>query len=375
MNKEFTIFVVDDDPIVIDIISSILEEDNAVVCFDSAEACQEKLATDKPDFFLLDISLPGLNGYDLCRFIKDDASLAEIPVTFISSHDTIEARLQGYDSGGEDFIVKPFSPDEVLRKVKVAKAITSNKQSLQEQTEAAEYLSTIALASMDESGLVLQFMSKLIAMDTDQDVADGLIELMQRFRLEGVVQTRLTQRTHTFSAAGPNIPLEESVLDHVKTLGRIFEFHTRGVHNFDRVTLMVNNMPLQDPDFCGRLRDHLSVAAQGADSRLRAIEIEETNRRNKAGILSALNDIGESISIIGQANQMDHERSITLINELQDRLVKSFVNLGLTSDQEEFVERLIHGYLEQLTELIDHGKDNQSSLKSLQRRLQALSSD
>jgi CheY-like chemotaxis protein len=372
MSHVFTVYVVDDDPLVQEVLCSILEPEHAVQCFATAEACQSQLAKAKPDFFLLDISLPGIDGYEFCRDIKSEPRLAAIPVTFISAHENIEARLKGYDSGGEDFIVKPFLPDEVVRKVKVAKTLLDNNLNLREQAAAAEHLSSLALASMDEAGLVLQFMSQLISCETDRDVAAGLLELMRRYGLTGVVQTRVARRALTLSAAGQNIPLEVSVVDHVRTLGRVFEFHTRGVHNFDRVTVMAKNLPVADGELCGRLRDNLAVAAQGADARLRAIEIEESNQRNKAAILSALDDIGESISVLNQANELDRQRSREIINGLQDSLLKSFVTLGLTADQERLVETLVSRDMAQLIELVEHGGEIQSSLSALRNRLHSL---
>lgn len=372
MSGPFSIFVIDDDPLIIDVLCSILEPDCRVTAFGSAEACTERLESEQPDMFLLDIGLPGMNGYDFCRALKDEPSTSRIPLTFISSHDTIEARLQGYDSGGEDFIVKPFEPDEVLRKVRVAQGIIRNLRAQQEQTEAAEYLSSLALASMDESGLVLQFMSKLIPCETEQEIAEGLLELLQRFRLTGVVQVRVAARTLTLGASGPNIPLEIAVVDHVRTLGRIFEFRTRGVHNFEHVTLLVNNLPLDDPDFCGRLRDHLSVAAQGADARLQGIGIEEANRRSRSGIVAAMQEIGQSMNALGEAQRRDRELSSRIINDLQESLIKSFVTLGLTADQERFLENLVNSYMVQLIEMLDRGDEMQQALQSAISRLGAL---
>jgi CheY-like chemotaxis protein len=319
--------------------------------------------------FLLDVSLPGMDGYAFCRQIKDDPALRQIPVTFVSSNDTIEARLEGYDAGGEDFIVKPFAPEEVLRKVKIAQQIVHNQQSLQEQADASEYLSSLALASMDEAGIVLQFMSKLIGWNSEQEVAEGLLELMQRYKLEGVVQTRTAQCSLTLSKAGANLPLEVSVIEHVSGMDRIFEFRSRSVHNFERVTLMVNNMPLADPDFCGRIRDNLSVAAQGADSRLQAIETEEANRRNQKGILEALQSVRESISAMHQAHLQDRAASTALMVELDQDMANSFVHLGMTDNQERKMENLVGDFMKRLVELLDRGEETQEAMRGLSEKL------
>ncbi|MDD5176225.1 MAG: response regulator [Sterolibacterium sp.] len=369
MSDPFKVFVVDDDAVVLEVIRAILEAEYAVETFESAEACQARLVEERPGMFLLDVNLPGMDGYSFCRQIKDDTLLNRIPVTFISGNDTIEARLAGYDAGGEDFIVKPFAPEEVLRKIKVAQQIVKSKRALEEQYESSEYLATLALASMDESGLVLQFMSKLIAMDTEQEIAEGLLELMQRYKLDGVVQTRVAQRTLTLSAAGANLPLETSVLNHVRGLERIFEFHNRSVHNFERVTLMVNNMPLSDPDFCGRLRDNLSVAAQGADSRLQAIETTEVKNRSQAGILSALESLRTSLGNLREDYLRDRAASAQLMLRLEEDMANAFVHLGLTTGQEETLENLVQDFMQKLVALLDRGEETQAALQKLSDRL------
>jgi DNA-binding response OmpR family regulator len=374
MSDPFRVFVVDDDPIILEVIRNIVEPDHTVETFASAEACMARLQVDKPDMFLLDVGLPGMDGYAFCRWIKDDDGLCQIPVTFVSGHDTIEARIDGYDAGGEDFVVKPFEPEELLRKIRIAQHIAQNQQTLREQADASEYLATLALASMDEAGIVLQFMSKLIGWNSEREVAEGLLELMQRYRLDGVVQARTAQRSLTLSKSGTDLPLETAVINHVRGMDRIFEFRTRSVHNFDRVTLMVSNMPLNDPDFCGRIRDNLSVAAQGADSRLQAIETESANRKNQEGILAVLQSMRESIGAMRQAHLQDRAASNALMLTLDQDLANSFIHLGMSDTQERQMEGLIDNFMKSLVELLDRGEDAQKTLQQLSEKLGQLQS-
>ena len=369
MSSAFKVFVVDDDPVILDVMHAILDPDCQVETFESSEGCQSALDSDKPDLFLLDINLPGMDGYTFCRQIKADPNLCKIPVIFVSSNDMIEERVLGYDAGGEDFIVKPFEPEELLRKVMVAQSMVLSQRSLRTQAEEAEMLSSLVMASMDETGILLQFMSKLIAMDSTTEVADGLLELMGRYRLDGVVQTRLGNVVETRSAAGRNLPLEVAVIEHVRNQGRIFEFSRRSVHNFERVTLMVNNLPLDDPDYCGRLRDHLSVAAQGADSRLSALQIAENNRRAQSGIQSALESIGDTIMELHDSNTHNSEASSSLVNELQETLLNSFYRLGLTDHQEKFLQDMVGDFMARMALLLNRGAETQQTLQRLSARL------
>lgn len=70
-----------------------------------------------PDAILLDVSMPGLDGYSVCRALKREPATAHIPVLFLSASATIEDKLQGFAAGGVDYIGKPFSEEEVLARL------------------------------------------------------------------------------------------------------------------------------------------------------------------------------------------------------------------------------------------------------------------
>lgn len=373
MSGPFKVFVVDDDPYVLEIIRGILQPECTVETFASVDACQRRLEIESPDMFLLDVRMPDTDGYTFCRQIKDDTRLSAIPVTFVSSNDTIDARLLGYDAGGEDFIVKPFEAEEVLRKVKVAQQIVESKRQLKMQADDAELLSSLVMASMDEYAILVQFMRKLISLDNEQETAAAMLDLMQRYKLDGVVQTRISGRTLTLSAHGDNLPLETSVLEHVRNMGRIFEFRSRSVHNFERFTMMINNMPLHDPEFCGRLRDHLSIAVECAESRLKAIETEESNRRNEAGIHQAIERISTSTRSARQAYLNDRASSAELVILLERDFSRVFAHMEiLTENDEATMNGLIRNFSERQLKLLDGGEETVNAMEDLGQQLAGL---
>ena len=120
MDSDLRIFVVDDDPVILDVLSTLLGERWEVETFPSAEACLERTAVCLPQLFILDITLAGMDGLSLCRHFKDDWETQDIPAIFVSASDDMETRLSGYEAGGSDFIVKPFEPEELFHKVEVA---------------------------------------------------------------------------------------------------------------------------------------------------------------------------------------------------------------------------------------------------------------
>lgn len=77
-------------------------------------------ATHQPDVILLDIRMPGIDGYEVCRRLKVDPELARIPVIFVSANATESTRQQAYEAGGAAFISKPYEPAEVLSTIESA---------------------------------------------------------------------------------------------------------------------------------------------------------------------------------------------------------------------------------------------------------------
>jgi DNA-binding response OmpR family regulator len=70
-----------------------------------------------PDLILLDINLPEMDGYAVCRALKENVATRDIPVIFITSLDSEQSRVKGFEAGGDDYVVKPFYPQELRARV------------------------------------------------------------------------------------------------------------------------------------------------------------------------------------------------------------------------------------------------------------------
>ncbi len=114
------ILIVDD----VEINRAILEEiirsmNQNPVLAESGEQALEIIKDQLPKLILLDISMPGMSGYELCRILKEDEDTREIPVIFISAHDAVQDVVEGFSHGGADYITKPFIAEEVEARVGV----------------------------------------------------------------------------------------------------------------------------------------------------------------------------------------------------------------------------------------------------------------
>ena len=115
------IFVVEDDPDVSRLIEHNLRTAGYdVATFLSGAPVLSTAALRQPSLFLLDIMLPGINGFDLCRQIRQHDRLSRIPIIFLSARTQEPDRVHAFDLGGDGYITKPFSPRELILRVRNA---------------------------------------------------------------------------------------------------------------------------------------------------------------------------------------------------------------------------------------------------------------
>jgi len=114
-----TILVVDDTPDNLSLITSLLKDLYRVrIATNGSKALQIAFSNEPPDLILLDIMMPEMDGYEVCRALKSDSQTNEIPVIFLTAKSEIEDELKGFELGAVDFITKPISPPIVLARVR-----------------------------------------------------------------------------------------------------------------------------------------------------------------------------------------------------------------------------------------------------------------
>lgn len=372
MDHRPLLHLVDDDPILLELMMDTLGGEFACESFPSGEAFMERLAQVKPDLVMLDLTLPGISGYEICQRLKDDWETQDIPVLFVSAHDDMETRLRCYDAGAEDFIQKPCAPMDVLRKLKVAARILAEKTLLREQAGYAQKTAMSAMVSMGELGVVLQFLSKSFACKTPGELAAAIIETMLQYELKAAVQLRMGEETLNLGQDGHDVPLEVSVLNHVRQSGRIFQFKSRCVFNYGQVTLLVNNMPVDDADRCGRIRDNGALLAEGADARMQAITAEMLAQQRRAGIEAALPRVQATLDNV-QANYRRNSLELTQVMiEFQDALANAYFSLGLTDAQEAQMTAMADAYMQRMVGSQDASLATIGQLEELARSLEKL---
>ena len=135
-DRTTVIMIVDDTPENLDVLERMLSREGfRILTFLQGARALNAARKATPDLVLLDISMPEMDGFEVCRRLKAEASLSEVPVIFISALSDLEQKVQGFKVGGVDYITKPFHLEEVTARVEAHLSVRALQQRVQSQNE------------------------------------------------------------------------------------------------------------------------------------------------------------------------------------------------------------------------------------------------
>jgi adenylate cyclase len=190
--EKATILIVDDTPANLALLSDVLRSDyRTKVAVSGEKALKLAFSETPPDLILLDIMMPGMNGYEVCKQLKADPKTHNIPVIFVTAMSEVEDETRGLELGGVDFLTKPISAPIVKARIKAHLAMSA-------QARAMEHM----IAKLEAQGAELSEWNRTL----EQRVAEGVSQV-----------DRLTRLKRFFSPSVVDLLLSGSAEDPLKS--------------------------------------------------------------------------------------------------------------------------------------------------------------
>jgi two-component system sensor histidine kinase/response regulator len=130
------ILLVDDNTRNLQVLGKLLQEEKYEIEFAvNGEGTLEWLKNKQFDLILLDLNMPGMNGFEVCKRIRSDNGMCEVPIIFLSAESERESILKGFEVGAQDYVTKPFDSRELLARVKTQLDLKSKTEKLEKINE------------------------------------------------------------------------------------------------------------------------------------------------------------------------------------------------------------------------------------------------
>lgn len=172
MSKRFKILIVDDEPINLRVMTSVLKADYDLLTALNGYEAISQLKEHRPDLILLDVMMPELDGFEVCSIIKSDATFADIPVIFLTALDSHEGELRGLEIGGTDYLTKPVNFALLKLRVRNHIELKERNDQVREQRDLLEVQKTeleAALARVKRLEGIIPICMYCKSIRTDQD--------------------------------------------------------------------------------------------------------------------------------------------------------------------------------------------------------------
>ena len=252
------VLVVDDTPQNVKLLADILGAKGFVaITAASGEEALAKLAAERPDLVLLDVMMPGLSGYDVCRRIRADPATALLPVVLVTSLDPHQERVKGIEAGADDFLSKPIHQAELLARVRSLLRIKALQDEVRRQADQLrEWNATLearvqaATAENARLARLRQFFSAPVA---DAIVSAGEASLLSPHRREICCVFNDMRGFTAFTDAAEPEEVIALLAEFHAAMGPLVAEHEGTVPHFtgDGMLIFFND-PIEVPDACPR---------------------------------------------------------------------------------------------------------------------------
>ncbi|MDH5516966.1 MAG: response regulator [Gammaproteobacteria bacterium] len=333
-----SVLIIDDDKISHSFIKRALKDNYKLSHTYSGEEGLEKAAVLTPEIILLDIEMPGMNGYEVCEILKASDSTKHTPIIFLSSLSSLTSRMQGFEAGADDYIVKPFQPEDLNAKLQVVGRYRRTEISLTHQVVEAQKTAYSAIAGNSDLGQAMSFIEQCHWVTNYNQLAEAFFRISSYLNLTCTLVITNDNEEHFFSSTNHAVPpLESELISTLRHEGRFFDFGCRTQINYQNISLLIKNMPLDDMERYGRIKDIFPAMLSTADSKINQLETLKTINNHSDQLSQSFKTVTTALNKIKTSIEESQRTGINILRDMLNELDNELPRMGLEDDQEQYL--------------------------------------
>ncbi|MCU7833787.1 MAG: response regulator [gamma proteobacterium symbiont of Taylorina sp.] len=347
------ILFIDDDKPMHTMLNDALEDFDITSAYSGSDGLEE-VKNKQFDLILLDIGLTDMDGYEVCKNIRSLESGPHTPVIFLSGKKSLDDILKGYESGGTDYLTKPFKIAELMAKIEVENSAFQLEKKL--QTELSEVTEVVLSVQNNNAKIysINNFLQQSFFCKDSEALCQLFFSVTQSFGTEATIYIHSQNDSAFYTSSGKHHPMSNAVLEQLHAQGeRIFQFgNNRSVFNWESASVLINEIN-DDADDIAMLMDGFEMGLNAIDA-----------SNNFENILSKYRELKSQQSIqIAQAFD-------DVIYEIQDELGQLGYN-SLSEEQENALIRVVENKRDKMEALFSQGQQLEDDLSTVMKNLRS----
>lgn len=359
------ILLIDDDAFIHKIAQRQIGTNYELLHAHSAKEGLVLIDSKNPQLILLDVEMPDTTGYQLCQQVRAQSKYNHIAIVFLSSKSSEQDIMLGYQLGADDYIVKPFHIDVLLKKIKVLEQTQAIKTPDPQKTAdtSVAVLSQSNIEPAKAFSQVMLFIEDTYTIDCLDTLAKRFFTLTNQWGLNCSVMFSHTSEALFFTSNNVIKPLEKEImLQTQKNSSRTLQFGHRMIVNYSQVSVLVKNMPMSLPLLCDFYKECLPALTGAIDARIQVLTERQSICQQTREVTDAIAKIRDKlVNLIAALNSKNG--SILRLIESTHQTIDSQLNaLGLEQQTHQQLKDFILGLL---TSIATQSKDASSLNKDL----------
>ncbi|MFT4906654.1 MAG: CheY-like chemotaxis protein [Oleispira sp.] len=314
--------------------------------------CLQALNDSSYQLVLADMTCPTVPVFELCQKIKD---AFDIPVIFVSSVDNNEERLAAYDCGADDYLAIDDLKTELHGRLERVIINRIANVQLKMQLAQANEMAFIAMSGTSDLGVNIQFLLDVNRCNNLDELGMRVFQALKSYGISCSLQLRSQFAIKDMEANGMAKSLESKLLSEMKDQGRYVDFGHRSVMNYESVSLLVKNMPIDDEKKYGAIKDNVFSLLQGADARVQALDTLESLALEKNLVRSLTIKMKDLMSSVDESYQGVMKDIATVVEDMADNIESSMQYLGMDEAQEASLQATIEKAISSTNKIFNEG--------------------
>ena len=373
MTQLTKLLIIDDSKISLDALTSQLKASFEILPISSSEEGLAQAEIWQPHVILTDVEMPGRNGYEICDEIKRNPKTQHIPVLFFSSNDSLRERMLGYEMGGDDYLKKGSDVKELTVKLQLAAQRAKHSQELKQNVASAQTTALEAMSTSFELGKAVRYIEQSYTASTFNDLGGLLTQFSNDIKLSVVVMFVSRTGFQFYSTGGKGVaPIEAQLMERLHTGDRFIDFGCRTLVNYPQVSILVKNMPLEDRERYGRIKDTLPFVMGATDAKVRMIDAEKALSDQCGELTSAIDAVQLTLEDIKQKYNFTMLGVNSIMSELRVTIQCDIQGLDMTLDYENRILDLIESSNRKLDIFLQENSSTECALTNIVALLKKL---
>ena len=321
-----------------------------------------------PEIVLMDIGMPGLDGYQICKKLKQDYLEPMVPILFISGKVSEQNILDAYDAGADDYLTKPLRIKQLGIKLQQYAEARQKRIIQQNQMSGAQKMAFEAMTTSAELGEILRFHEESYLTSNLDELASLILKSVAKFSLKASISF-FTHKTTFYRDDGQHKPLEEKTLLAFKDQQRVFSWKNRTFFNYKYFSVLIRNMPIDDQDRYGILKDQLCLLFNGVDARVKALTMERSNELKAQTMKAAADTIANMVMEIEQDNVELSQEFEQIILKMETEISSDFIQFNLLEHEEQRITSHVMNAIKESSDLFEASMEKEKQYKDIMTRL------